>query len=112
MQEVVGSNPAGPTIYLEEPFGQLVEGLSHCGDKTYADELPVQTEDFEDSAFGGMIRRKPFLPQVLPKFKRFEGDGLVPAPVARLDLQAQSSSFVSQFLGLGMAQCSTSGEGT
>jgi hypothetical protein len=34
---------------LKKPFDQQVEGLSHCGDQIYADELPVQTED---SAFG------------------------------------------------------------
>jgi hypothetical protein len=50
-----------------------------------------------------MIRRKPFLPQALRKFKRFqgEGDGLVPASVARFDPQPSCRSFVPQFLGLG-----------
>jgi hypothetical protein len=28
VQEVVGSNPAGPTILQKKPFGETVEGLS------------------------------------------------------------------------------------
>ena len=31
VQEVVGSNPAGPTIFRNKPFGDNVEGLSHFG---------------------------------------------------------------------------------
>ena len=31
-----------------EPFGENVEGLSHCGDKSYIVEHAVQTHDFED----------------------------------------------------------------
>ena len=29
--EVAGSNPVAPTIFVKKPFGQQVEGLSHCG---------------------------------------------------------------------------------
>ena len=29
VQEVVGSNPAGPIIFRNEPFGENVEGLLH-----------------------------------------------------------------------------------
>jgi hypothetical protein len=45
--EVVGSNPAGPTIFSDQPFGEDVEGLSHCGDESYAFETAVQKHDFE-----------------------------------------------------------------
>ena len=36
--KVVGSNPATPTIFRKKPFGEYVEGLSHCGDEVYAIE--------------------------------------------------------------------------
>ena len=49
--EVAGSNPVIPTIFRLKPFGQQVERLSPVRDQTYAVELPVQTHDFEDSAF-------------------------------------------------------------
>jgi hypothetical protein len=38
VQEVVGSNPAGPTVFQVKPFGADVEGLSHCRDESYAIE--------------------------------------------------------------------------
>jgi hypothetical protein len=46
----MGSNLVAPTIFRNKPFGQQVEGLSHCGDETCAFERAVQTEDFEDAA--------------------------------------------------------------
>ena len=30
------SRPVAPTIFLEKPFGENVEGLSHCGDRSYS----------------------------------------------------------------------------
>src|SRR5690606_2039046 len=97
-QEVGGSNPLTPTFLRNEPFGENVEGLSYCGYKTYAVERPVQTDDFEDATFGGVVGRKPLLPQALRKFKRFHRnvDDFVAPPVADLDFQLQLGSSVSQ----------------
>jgi hypothetical protein len=36
--EVGGSSPLTPTNVEEKPFGENVEGLSHCGDESYAVE--------------------------------------------------------------------------
>jgi hypothetical protein len=41
-----GSIPAASTLWNRKPFGQNVEGLSHCGDKSCVNELAVQTGDF------------------------------------------------------------------
>jgi hypothetical protein len=60
-QEKFNWRSVAPTIFLKKPFDQQIEGLSPFWDKTYADELPIQTQDFEDSAFSSVIRRKPFL---------------------------------------------------
>jgi hypothetical protein len=38
-----------------KPFGERVEGLSHCEDKTCAIEAAVPTDDFEDPPLGGVI---------------------------------------------------------
>ena len=57
-----------------KPFGENVEGLSHCGDESYVVEPQVQTDDFEDTTLGGEICRKPFLTQLLREFKRQDGD--------------------------------------
>jgi hypothetical protein len=35
---IPGSNPVAPTFFRKKPFGENVEGLSHCGDKSYANE--------------------------------------------------------------------------
>jgi hypothetical protein len=51
----------------------LVEGLSHCRDKIYAVERPVQTDDFENSTLRIVVGLKPYRSQVLRKFKRFDG---------------------------------------
>jgi hypothetical protein len=42
VQEVVGSNPAGPTFANGKPFDQQVEGLSPFWDETYVNENEVQ----------------------------------------------------------------------
>jgi hypothetical protein len=98
VQEVAGSNPVAPTIFLKKPFGQQAEGLSHCGDKTCAVERAVQTEDFEDSTFCVVVSGKPFLSKALRKFKRFHRnvDDFVPATVGSLDFQLQLSGSISQ----------------
>jgi hypothetical protein len=44
-QEVGGSNPLSPTCFDFHPFGQHVEGLSPFWDKSYVDELEVQTDN-------------------------------------------------------------------
>ena len=72
-QEVAGSNPVAPTIFLFEPFDNQVEGLSHFRDQTYNVECPVQTDDFEDSTLCSHIRCKPFGSKVLRKFKCTDG---------------------------------------
>jgi hypothetical protein len=36
VQEVGGSNPLAPIVFRNEPFGENVEGLSHCGDTRYS----------------------------------------------------------------------------
>jgi len=38
-----------PTFREIKPFDELVEGLSHCGDKSYAATLPVQSMKFPSS---------------------------------------------------------------
>ena len=91
MADLFSSNPFAPTIFLFEPFGHEVEGLSHFRDKTYAVERPVQTDDFENSTLCSDIRRKPFGSQVLRKFKRTDGqiNGFVVRSLRSLDLQPQ-----------------------
>src|SRR4051812_42424574 len=49
-----------PTFLKKQPFGQQVEGLSHFKDKTYAIELEVQTDHFEQSTLRRRIRRNHF----------------------------------------------------
>src|SRR6185437_7895608 len=41
--KVAGSNPVTPIVFQKQPFGQQVEGLSHCKLKTYAVQPQVQT---------------------------------------------------------------------
>ncbi len=72
--EIVLLASSRPTIFIFEPFGEDVEGLSYCGTKTCAVEAAVQTDDFENSALGRVIGRKPLLPKRLRKFKRFQGN--------------------------------------
>jgi hypothetical protein len=60
------------TNLQREPFGEDVEGLSHCGAKTYAVERKVQTEDFEEPPLFGNIRAKPFVGKRLRKFKHLK----------------------------------------
>ena len=48
-QEVAGSNPVAPTILQIEPFGECVEGLSHCEVEVYVINGAVHSGDFEDS---------------------------------------------------------------
>jgi len=43
-QEVAGSNPVTPTLLRDEPSGQQVEGLSHCGDESCAVGAEVPTD--------------------------------------------------------------------
>ena len=75
----LGSGPRGrkfkscrPDFIDKKPFGENVEGLSHCGDKSYVVETAVQTDDFEDSTFCVVIGRKPFAAKGLRKFKHFD----------------------------------------
>lgn len=49
-----------PTRRDGKPFDENIKGLSHFWDKTYVNEPKVQTDDFKDSSFGGVISRKPF----------------------------------------------------
>jgi len=63
------STPVAPTFREIKPFGEHVEGLSHCGNETYAIEAAVQTDDFEDSPLGGVISRNPLILQGLREFK-------------------------------------------
>jgi hypothetical protein len=46
VQEVRGSNPLAPIFFRDKPFGEYVEGLSRCGDKSCAVERAVPTHDF------------------------------------------------------------------
>src|SRR5208283_512889 len=66
-----GSNPFAPTVFREKPFGENVEGLSHCGDKSYAIETGVQKHDFEQSTLRDIIGGKPLLFKSLREFKNF-----------------------------------------
>ena len=74
VQKVASSNLVAPTFFRKKPFGENVEGLSHYWAKSYVIETPVQTDDFEDSPLGGIIRRKPFTRKALRKFNRLDGD--------------------------------------
>ena len=53
------------------PFGESVEGLSHCGDESCAFEPAVQKYDFQDSSLRRVISDKPLPPKCLRKFKNF-----------------------------------------
>ena len=35
----VSSNPVAPTLFGNEPFGENVEGLSHCGDGSCGSQI-------------------------------------------------------------------------
>src|SRR5438046_2374745 len=86
-REVAGSNPVAPTIFRNEPFGENVEGLSHCGDQSYSPEYgrgnqtacaqrrkctPMTTRSF---ALARLRRhREAFLDPRLPQ-RRLAGDG-------------------------------------
>jgi hypothetical protein len=60
-QEKFNSRSVAPTFFRNEPYGENVEGLSYCGDKSCAVERAVQTHDFEDSTLGVVIGGKPLL---------------------------------------------------
>ena len=69
--EVVGSNPASPTVFQKEPFGENVEGLSHCGDESCVIETAVQKHDFEQSPLCRVVSGKPLIVKGLREFKNF-----------------------------------------
>lgn len=69
--KAAGSNPVAPTFFRNEPFGENVEGLSHCGDKSYVVEHAVQKHGFEDAALRGVVGGKPLATKGLRKFKNF-----------------------------------------
>jgi hypothetical protein len=50
------------------PFGQNVEWLSFCRDKSCVVEETVQKDDFENSPLCRVIGGKPLLPKRLRKF--------------------------------------------
>jgi hypothetical protein len=35
----LSSNPVAPTFFRNEPFGENVEGLSYCGDKSCSSQI-------------------------------------------------------------------------
>ncbi len=49
---VVGSNPAAPTIFRTERFGEHVEGLSHCGNRSYSSTNLFNSRAAIDGRFG------------------------------------------------------------
>src|SRR5207249_2738889 len=49
-------SPVAPTIFLEKPFDENVEELSHCGGEVCAFEAAVQDDDFEDSTLCSVAR--------------------------------------------------------
>lgn len=67
--------PLASTLVNRKPFGEHVEGLSHCGavwifsgvapSRRPGFRFTQQTDDFEDSALGGAIGRTPLLPKCL-----------------------------------------------
>jgi hypothetical protein len=74
----LGSNPVAPTFFRKKPFGENVEGRSHCGDKSCAVERAVQTRDFEDSTLCAIIGGKPLLlPECLRSSKTFAAHSAV-----------------------------------
>ena len=92
----VASGPRGrrfkscrPDYFSKRALRQARRRAFSLWDKSYVVERPVQTDDFEDSTFCGVIGRKPFRSKVLRKFKRFDRDigGFVPLPVGSVDLE-------------------------
>src|SRR5579871_672015 len=98
-RKVAGSNPVAPTFCREKPFGENVEGLSHCGDKSYAFEAAVQKDDFEDTTLRRVIGGNPLLPKRLRKFKNFRGQlrRFIVGAVYRVELQLDRGQAVTQF---------------
>ena len=98
-REVGGSNPLAPTFLRNEPFGENVEGLSHCGDKSCVVERVVQTHDFDDSTLRIAISGKPFLAKGLRKLKHFgrQLGGFVVGVVHVVELQFDRGQPVPQF---------------
>jgi hypothetical protein len=66
-----GATRVAPTVFSNEPFGENVEGLSHCRDESCVIEAALQKHDFENSTLCRVISRKPLLAKCLRKFKNF-----------------------------------------
>jgi hypothetical protein len=49
--KVAGSNPVAPTIFRNQPFGEYVEGLSHCVNKGYGSTNLFDHRGIEVSSF-------------------------------------------------------------
>jgi hypothetical protein len=63
------SNPVAPTIPRNKPFGEHVEGLSVCGDKSCDIEAKVQlSREKQTVIFGKSCKH--FLPLKIAWFKR------------------------------------------
>lgn len=63
------SRLVAPTIFRNKPFGEDVEGLFHFRAESYAVQGAVQTDDFEDAAFRGVVGGKRLLFQGLREVK-------------------------------------------
>jgi hypothetical protein len=64
-EEVGSSTLLRSTFIPAKPFGEYVEGLTHYGDESYADEFAVRPQDFENPTPGVEIRLNPLLLQRL-----------------------------------------------
>jgi hypothetical protein len=85
--------PVASTFFRNESFGEYVEGLSHFGDLRYVIQTKVQTDDFQYSPLGGIIRHKPFLDKGLLQCERLDGNigGLIVVPVRAIHLHGDRS---------------------
>lgn len=72
VQKAFNLCPVTPTCWNEMPFGDNVEGLSHCGAEGSAAGPFVQTDDSADPPLRGVARSRPLLQQGLRAFKQVE----------------------------------------
>ena len=88
-----------PDFFRNEPFGENVEGLSHCGGESYAIEYAVQKHDFEQTTLFGVVGGKPLLPYRLHRFKKSRRQlcRFVVGAVHGIELQLDRGQPVPQF---------------
>ena len=91
------SRLVAPTFFRNEPFGENVEGLSHCGDESCAVEPAVQKHDFKHSTLCIVIGGKPLLANRFRKFKnaRRQIRCFMQGPLTDRSLRTQTENLVN-----------------